>query len=54
MFSEANEEKVVKPPQKPVISNNFKLSLLFFEKIPIKIPINKQPIKLTIKVLKGN
>ena len=46
-------EKVVKEPKKPIINNGLKSSL--FERfIAKKIPIKKQPIKLTVNVPKGN
>lgn len=54
-FSNPNAEKVVKPPQKPVISNNFRVSLseLFLDIYPTRIPIIKQPIILTKRVWYG-
>jgi len=52
--SKAKVEKVVKPPQKPVVSNStwFWFSRLFFKERPNTMPISKQPIILTIKVPK--
>ena len=55
-LSKLKAEKVVKAPQNPIIKkrdkSDFKRSV--FEKIWKKNPINKHPIKLTIKVDKGN
>ena len=45
-------EKVVKEPKKPIMINGLTSSL--FEKfIAKKIPIEKQPIKFTVKVPRG-
>ena len=51
-FSKAKVEKVVKPPQKPVDNNNvwFCVSTSFLNERPKTIPINKQPMTLTVKV----
>lgn len=48
-------EKVVKPPQNPVTKNHFKLLSLswFLVKIPMNIPIKKQPAIFAIKVANG-
>lgn len=56
MLSNENVEKVVNPPQNPVISNSLYgvCKGKFLSKTPIKIPIKKQPNALTIKVPLGN
>lgn len=46
-------EKVVKPPQKPVINNSFKL-VFSTGKNPANMPIKKQPIKFMLNVARGN
>ena len=51
-FSAENVEKVVNPPQKPVIRRNFN-ALSSFMKSEERIPMRKQPIKFTTKVPKG-
>ena len=52
-LSKLKAEKVVKAPQNPIIKkrdkSDFKRSV--FEKIWKKNPINKHPIKLTIKLM---
>lgn len=54
MFSKEKAEKVVKPPQKPVIKNNFINSDgVFFNNKPDNKPIKKHPKTLLIKVLHG-
>ena len=50
--SSVNAEKVVNPPQNPVISNSFQFSAEALKR-PQKIPINKQPAIFTIHVLNG-
>lgn len=53
-LSNANVEKVVNPPQKPVVNNKvwFWESKLFLKDIPNTIPISKHPIILTKNVPK--
>lgn len=55
-ISKVKVEKVVKPPQKPTVKNNFNSWDIFSkeEKIANKIPINKQPITLATNVWTGN
>ena len=54
-FSNANAEKVVKPPQNPVINKYFNAEedKLYFSRIPTNNPIKKQPKTLVTKVAKG-
>ena len=56
MLSKLKVEKVVRPPQNPIIKkrdkSDFKKS--GFENIWKKNPISKHPIKFTAKVDKGN
>lgn len=55
-MSSANDEKVVKPPQKPVIRKTFidgEMTWVFSAN-PKKIPITKLPITLTANVPHGN
>lgn len=54
-FSKAKEEKVVKPPQKPVANNNLNSGerMLPLLPNPKMMPIIKQPKILTPKVPKG-
>jgi len=56
MFSLANVEKVVNPPQKPTVKNNLQSELirLPLSDKPKKIPISKHPIIFTRKVPYGN
>lgn len=51
-----NAEKVVKPPQKPVISNNLisGLTTELFSANEKKMPIKKHPIIFTESVPSGN
>jgi hypothetical protein len=55
MPSRVKAEKVVNPPQIPVIKNNFQFSLLSkdLNERPQKIPIAKQPTILTVSVAQG-
>jgi len=60
MPSTVKAEKVVKPPQNPVIKNNFHPIAIGFSLLsndlklrPQKIPINKQPIIFTANVPHG-
>lgn len=55
MPSSVNAENVVKPPHKPVIKNNFQVSLAEkdLKLIPQKMPISKQPVAFTAKVPHG-
>ncbi len=54
MLSYAKLEKVVKPPNIPIIKKNFMLSEIFaFAKNPISKPISKEPKRLTRKVPVG-
>lgn len=55
IFSKAQDEKVVKPPKKPINTRNLSLSFTspFIEKKPNKKPIISEPIVLTNKVPKG-
>ena len=48
-------EKVVNPPQKPVVKKiiQFEFSVSFLRKYPKTIPINKEPIVLTNNVFNG-
>lgn len=50
--SKVKAEKVVNPPHKPVIRNNFQCSLLskLLKVMPHIIPIIKQPVMFTAKV----
>ena len=53
-FSQAKAEKVVKPPHIPVTKNNRQLLTLSVRSVmPIKMPINKQPMILTVSVANG-
>lgn len=56
IFSRAKAEKVVNPPQKPVMNNNFKsaFGICCFVKNPTKIPTIKQPTTFTQNVAQGN
>jgi hypothetical protein len=56
MFSKLKVEKVVNPPQNPVISKSFNVSFckLFFWMYPKSKPISKQPKILAINVAQGN
>lgn len=43
-FSAANDEKVVNPPQKPIVRNRYnELENISFSNKAMKIPINRQP-----------
>lgn len=54
-WSWLNEEKVVKPPQKPVMSNALTAaSISWRPHRPKNMPIRKQPTMLTMKVPAGN
>lgn len=54
-MSFAKVEKVVKPPQKPVIRSKFSSGVIMwcFSIIPKNSPIRKQPKRLTMNVLIG-
>ena len=56
MLSFAKEEKVVNPPQKPVLSSRYHaLSVeLFLPNIANTIPKRKHPSRLTVNVPQGN
>jgi hypothetical protein len=55
-FSYEKVEKVVKPPQKPVARNNFRLlsAGVNFNVYPITRPRIKLPVMFMIKVAAGN
>src|SRR5690554_3102523 len=55
MFSRAKAEKVVNPPQKPVMNNNLKSGLVScsFMISPANIPTIKQPAAFTKNVAQG-
>ncbi|MEY2586158.1 MAG: hypothetical protein RLY11_7 [Bacteroidota bacterium] len=57
MFSNANAEKVVKPPQSPVANSNERVVVLvelLFSIYPIINPMTKHPMILTVNVPHGN
>jgi len=56
MFSAANAENVVNPPQKPTVkkSRHSLLKKFPFSEIPKISPIKKHPTTFTTKVPKGN
>ncbi len=49
VFSVANVEKVVNPPQNPIVRNILHSGDITFS-LPAIMPANKQPIMLTVNV----